>query len=673
MGSEFESKPDSLQALDTLIRTAADDAVVRINLASAMSALPTGTVTFLFTDIEGSTRLFQQHADAMKEALARHHALVHAAVDAHRGRVFHVLGDGFCVAFAEASDALAAALAAQRALTAEHWGALGALRVRMGLHTGNAETHGGDYVASLTLARAQRVAAAAHGGEVLVSSATAQCVNGDLPGGATLRNLGAFKLRGIAQPETLFQLVSADLPSEFPPPRVEDAAATAAAPLQQLVRGRLVGRAAEQQRLRQHWEDAQQARGQLLLLSGEPGVGKTRLAADLIDRARQDGATVLRGGCYEFEATTPYLPFVEAIREWARWQNPQLLRETLARTPEIGKLAPDIEAKIGAADAHAALSPGEERLRMFDNAARFLQSLAAGTGLVVFIDDIHWADHGTLSLLHYLLRHLRNDRVLFLAAYREVELDRTHPLAAALVEWNRDRLAERLHLGRLSRADTGALLAALFGVEGVSDEFADALYRETEGNPFFVEEVVKSLIEQGEIYREDDGWGRKATHELRIPQSVKEAIGRRLDRLSPSTVDTLRSAAALGKHFVFAELAAASAAGDAELLDALDEASAAQLDSRQRRHARDGQRRRVRVHARQDSRSAVPGAQPDSPPPPAPAHRPGAGSAPWRRRGARPRGARAGSRASLHARRRPPEIARLFASRREQRGTRVRA
>ena len=168
-------------------------------------------------------------------------------------------------------------------------------------------------------------------------------------------------------------------------------------------------------------------------------------------------------------------------------------------------------------------------MRLFDNAARLLQSLAADRGLLVFVDDVHWADQGTLSLLHYLLRHLRGDRVLFLVAYREIELDRAHPLASALVEWNRERLGTRVALGRLTRADTGALLATLFGVASVSDELASALYRETEGNPFFIEEVIKSLIEQGQIYRDGDGWGRKETHELAIPQSVKEAIGRRLE------------------------------------------------------------------------------------------------------------------------------------------------
>ncbi len=173
-----------------------------------------------------------------------------------------------------------------------------------------------------------------------------------------------------------------------------------------------------------------------MLLSGEPGVGKTRLAQDLVAHAQKNGATLLRGGCYEYEATTPYLPFVEAFREWTRRQGAEQLRAALGATaPEIAKFAPEIEAKLGTLTPNAPLSPSEERMRLFDNAARFLRALAAERGLLLFIDDVHWADQGTLSLLHYLLRHLRNDRVLFLVAYREIELDRAHPLASALW-WN---------------------------------------------------------------------------------------------------------------------------------------------------------------------------------------------------------------------------------------------
>jgi tetratricopeptide (TPR) repeat protein len=543
-----------------------------------MDTLPSGIVTFLFTDIEGSMRLLQQHPGAMPGALARHHALLHDAIGFYHGCVFKIVGDAFCSVFERADNAVAAALRAQRALHRESWSGIDALRVRMGLHTGAAEPQDGEYASSLTLARAQRVMSAGHGGQIVLSAATAERVRPTMAPGTTLRLLGSHKLRGLAEPETLFQFVAADLPSEFAPLRVENAGSMPGAVLHELVRGKLVGRTVELTQLKEHWDQAQQARGHLVLLSGEPGVGKTRLAQELIANVRQSGATLLRGGCYEYERITPYLPLVEALREWVHGQGIEQLRAKLGTTAaEMAKLAPEIESRLGTIAPNTPLSPGEERLRLFDNFGRLLQSLAADCGLLLFVDDLHWADRGTLSLLHYLLRHLRNDRVLAVATYRTVELDRAHPLAAVLVDWNRERLATRIALERLSQAGTGVLIAMLLGQESVSDEFVDALYRETEGNPFFIEEVLKSLIEQGQIYRQDSGWGRKEMHELAIPQSVKEAIGQRLTRLTDAAVDTLRTAAALGKIFSFDELAAVTPGNVDALLDALDEASAAQL------------------------------------------------------------------------------------------------
>lgn len=544
------------------------------------AALPSGAVTFLFTDIQGSTPLFQEYPDDMPHALARHHAILQAAITARRGRVFQVIGDAFCAVFVDPTAALQAALDAQHALHAEPWGQVGTLRVRMGLHTGTAEAQGDDYLSSLTLVRVQRIMSAGHGGQILLSGPTGGLVRDSLPPGVTLRDLGANRLRGLSQPEQIYQLVAADLPAEFAPLRVVESpsAEAPAALLEQLVRGQLVGRQAELAQLRQHWDSSQQARAHLVLLSGEPGIGKTRLALELIAHASAEGAEVLRGGCYEYEAMTPYLPIAEAIRDWVHRQSPESLRTVLGTTAyAIAKLAPEIEDKLGALPPAPVLPASEDRLRFFDNVVRFVQTLAAPHGLLLFLDDLHWADQGTLNLLHYLLRHLRNDRVLILAAYREMELDRAHPLATAWVEWNRERLATRISLGRLSRNDTGTLLATLFGQSAISDEFTQVLYRETEGNPFFIEEVIKALIEQGQIYREDGGWGRTQADALAIPQSVKEAIGRRLDRLSGTCTEVLRTAAGLGKVFSFAELAAVSRLDEDGLLDALDEAIAAQL------------------------------------------------------------------------------------------------
>ncbi|HEY3232554.1 MAG TPA: NB-ARC domain-containing protein, partial [Roseiflexaceae bacterium] len=180
-----------------------------------MPDLPIGTVTFLFTDIAGSTRLWEQHNDTMSAARARHHAMLREAVESYQGVVFKTVGDGVYAVFGSASDALAAAVAAQRAIHAEPWATAEPLRVRLALHTGVAEPRGGDYFGP-PLNRVARLLAAAHGGQILLSLVTAELVRDQLPPDLTLRDLGVHRLRDLSRPEQIFQLVAPDLPADFP-------------------------------------------------------------------------------------------------------------------------------------------------------------------------------------------------------------------------------------------------------------------------------------------------------------------------------------------------------------------------------------------------------------------------------------------------------------------------
>jgi class 3 adenylate cyclase len=178
-------------------------------------------VTFLFTDIEGSTALWEQHPQAMPAALARHDALLRQAIAAHGGHTFKTVGDALCAAFAAATDALAAALAAQRALQAEVWEATGPLKVRAALHTGAITARDGDYFGH-ALSRVARIRDAGHGGQVLVSAATWELLRDHLPPDVTLRDLGTHWLKSLPRPEQLYQLVAHDLPAEFPALRALD-------------------------------------------------------------------------------------------------------------------------------------------------------------------------------------------------------------------------------------------------------------------------------------------------------------------------------------------------------------------------------------------------------------------------------------------------------------------
>jgi predicted ATPase/class 3 adenylate cyclase len=236
-----------------------------------MVDLPTGTVTFLFTDIEGSTSRWEQHRAAMQAALARHDALLRDAIDAHGGVVFKTVGDAFYATFATAPAALAAALAAQRALQAEVWDAtLGQVRVRMALHTGTAEVRGGDYFGP-ALNRVARLLSAGSGGQTLLSTVTHELVRDQLPPGAELRDMGEHRLKDLLRPEQVFQVVVADLQDDFPPLKSLDRLPNNL-PLQLTP---LIGRERETAALQ---ERLLQPHIRLLTLLGPGGTGKTRLA-----------------------------------------------------------------------------------------------------------------------------------------------------------------------------------------------------------------------------------------------------------------------------------------------------------------------------------------------------------------------------------------------------------
>jgi predicted ATPase/class 3 adenylate cyclase len=346
--------------------------------------------------------------------------------------------------------------------------------------------------------------------------------------------------------------------------------------------GRFVGRREELDQLKAALENILSGKGSVSMLVGEPGIGKTRLAEEFAVYAGLRGAQALTGHCYEGEASIPYRPFVEALRQYARTRQDDALRQELGPgAPEVATLVSEIRQRFLDVEEAAPLEAEAERLRLFESVTQFIRNAAAANPLVLFLDDIHWADKPSLLLLQYLARSIGGDRVLIVGAYRDVELDRAHPLAEALGTLRRAHNYQRVLLRGLPESDVDGLLA---GIEPSEESaagrqlLAAAIHRETEGNPLFIREVLLHLIETGKIVHADGRWTAGVDiSEMGIPEGVREVIGRRLSRLSDGCNRMLTLASTMTGGFTWDELKAVSPEPESALLDLLDEALGAQL------------------------------------------------------------------------------------------------
>ena len=339
-----------------------------------------------------------------------------------------------------------------------------------------------------------------------------------------------------------------------------------------------VGRQAELEQLERVWQQDRVRHRHMLALAGEPGIGKTRLAAEFCVRRHADGALVLAGRCQE-EALSPYQPFIEALEAYIDVTPLDELGlqvdasggalEVARLLPALARLLPDLP-KVEPTD------PESQRYRLFEAVSGLLTGPAGGRPVVLWIDDLHWADKPTLLLLRHVLRASGDSPLVVVATYRDTELGRTHPLADLLADLRRDQKLTRVALRGLPDADVGGLIASWIGRRAAPD-FVHLVVDETAGNPFFISEILRHLSETGALDTVDSGWLASAAPELRIPEGVKEVIGRRLSRLSESCNRVLTLASVAGREFEFSTLEQLGELGDDELLDALDTAVQAGL------------------------------------------------------------------------------------------------
>jgi DNA-binding CsgD family transcriptional regulator len=355
-----------------------------------------------------------------------------------------------------------------------------------------------------------------------------------------------------------------------------------------------VGRRGELATLLTHLAAAGRGEGHVVLVAGEPGIGKTRLLTELAERARGRGWQVLVGQADEAEGMPPYLPFSNALRAYVRAAPLAALRAQLGEeAPTVALLLREVRRRLPGLPPNRPLRPEDERYRLLDSVSEFLLAIAhaAGlaaladgpapdaeaplpppaedqprTGLLLCLDDLHWADTPSLLLLQHLARRLADAPLLVVGSYRPGDVVRTHPLAAILLRLRREGLAERLLLAALTVDEAAALIAALTG-RPVAPAVATTIHHETAGNPFFLEEVVRHLQAEGR----DLGDPRAVASTWSIPDGVRQMIAGRVARLSPLAQRLLQAGALLGEGFRFDVLGQLLEAEVVQLLDAMDE------------------------------------------------------------------------------------------------------
>jgi hypothetical protein len=342
-----------------------------------------------------------------------------------------------------------------------------------------------------------------------------------------------------------------------------------------LYRSIFVGREQELRQLQATFDAVQSGQGALVTVVGEPGIGKTALCEQLATYVAVRGGRTLVGHCYEEGSLSlPYLAFVEALRSYVLARPPDALKQELGSgAGDVARIVSEVRERLQVEPRPPGGDPDEDRWRLLQAATSFLRNAASVQPMVLVLEDLHWADRGTLDLLIHLARNLAGSRLLVVGTYRDVEVDRAHPLSAALAELRRVGSFGRVLLRGLTVEEVQRMMGGITG-QDVRWAFAEAVQRQTEGNPLFVQEVLRYLVEEGHITREGGVWrrGGDTPPEMHIPEGLRDVIGKRLSQLSPECNRVLAVAAVIGREFSLETLRRVADLPEEPLIAALEEA-----------------------------------------------------------------------------------------------------
>lgn len=545
----------------------------------------TSVVTLLFVDLVESTalaeRLGEERADELRSwSLSTMSEVVTMA----GGVVVKGLGDGIMATFRSALNAVTAAGQIRQRMSERRKQVPELPLIRAGVSAGEAAWENGDWFGRPVI-EAARLCAVAAPDEVLVADVARRLIGGR--GNHQFGAGRALHLKGLTEPFLAVPLDDSVRPTR-PTAEAEHRPAIEQASEPHIVlpgavagppQGPFVGREEPLARLRRISLRAEPTGDpRLVLLAGDPGIGKTRLVTELAHELHAQGVLVLYGRCIE-ENAVPFQPFVEALRHYIAMSPPDRLRASLLdrRGAELTRILPELSSRLPGLGEPTRAEPETERYLLFEAVAQVLAGVASSRPLLVVLEDLHWADRSTLWLLGHVVRHPEPTGLSIIGTYRETELDPDSPLAAALPGLLRETVVQRLRLAGLRETEVGMMVEELLG-ERPPAEFAHSVHTETNGNPLFVREVLAHLREVGALRSGDGRWVIPIdVASGGLPEGVTDVIGRRLNRLTDNTRHALEVGSIIGREFDIDVLARALDDSSEALLDAMDEAVSARL------------------------------------------------------------------------------------------------
>ena len=336
----------------------------------------------------------------------------------------------------------------------------------------------------------------------------------------------------------------------------------------------LIDRLEEMDVLKEAVYRAVHGEGSLVLIHGEAGIGKTRLVREVGAYARSRGVQVLYGRCpalFRMDGVPPYILWKEVIKDYLGECTPEQLYRVIGFYPaEVAKLVPELSQKLRTIPQSFPISPEQEQNRLFEAVSQFITNISRESPLMVVLDDLQWTDPSSLLLLHYLARGVQKTPLLLLGAYRSTDIDAKHSLTPVLTELNRERIPQSVSLKRMSLDDISEMIKQILEQDDVPPEFCRMVYEKTKGNPFFAEEVVKSLKEDEVICREGNKWKIKEVSKIEFPETVKNVVKARINRLDEESQNILTMASFVGNDFTLEAMCTLTGIEENKLLESMD-------------------------------------------------------------------------------------------------------